>query len=123
MSQTDTFNGVPRWKRRVASGLLVLTALGAVLSFAAAAASIQSTRADAAVAATWQMFGFLVFAGLFVLLAYRPHQYPGVWELVIFHKAATALYLAIFASDAAGATVTVAVDAHSRSPSSSPTCS
>jgi hypothetical protein len=34
------------------------------------------------------MFGFLVFAGLFAVLALRPRQSAGVWELVLFHKLA-----------------------------------
>jgi hypothetical protein len=37
----------------------------------------------------WRKYCFLVFAGLFVLLAVRPRRYTGVWELAIFHKVAT----------------------------------
>ncbi|MBN2041027.1 MAG: hypothetical protein JW864_13365 [Spirochaetes bacterium] len=40
---------------------------------------------------TWRMFGFLVFAGMFALLAWRPRSSAGIWELVFFHKAAVGI--------------------------------
>ncbi|WP_255681405.1 hypothetical protein [Natrinema sp. SYSU A 869] len=62
------------------------------------------------IAETWRLFGLLVFAGIFLLLASRPRLYPGIWELAIFHKASTATYLFTFASDAPDATITAMVD-------------
>lgn len=47
------------------------------------------------------MTGFVVFAGLFALLAHRPHALPGVFELVIAHKAVMTV---IAASSGDGAT-------------------
>lgn len=44
----------------------------------------------------WRTFGYLVFSGMWAMLAYRPRQAPAIWELVIFHKvAATVLALTI----------------------------
>jgi len=34
------------------------------------------------------MYGFIVFTGLYVLLAFWPRHYPGIWELAILDKAA-----------------------------------
>jgi hypothetical protein len=43
------------------------------------------------------MLGFLVFAGMFALLAIRPRSTPGVWELAFGHKAAMAVAAVILA--------------------------
>ena len=32
------------------------------------------------------MYGFVVFTGLYVLLAFWPRHYPGVWELAIHEQ-------------------------------------
>jgi len=50
----------------------------------------------------------LVFAGLFVLLAFRPRRSPGVWELVIFLKTAVAVTAAVFVGGGARDAATVA---------------
>jgi hypothetical protein len=40
---------------------------------------------------TWRTFAYVVFAGLFAILAWRPVQSPGIWELVFAHKTAVVL--------------------------------
>jgi hypothetical protein len=44
------------------------------------------------------MLGFLVFAGIFALLAFQPRTLPGLWELSILHKAGMALLAAVAAT-------------------------
>lgn len=58
----------------------------------------------------WRTYGFLVFAGLFVLLAVRPRHYAGAWELVIFHKGATSVTAALVGGRAAAASTAAVVD-------------
>lgn len=99
---------VPGWRRKTARVILVVAALGAIFAFVIGLSSIRSVSPDVFVTKSWRLFGLLVFAGLFLLLAYRPRQYPGVWELVIFHKAVTAVFVGVFAS--VGATTTVIAD-------------
>lgn len=99
---------LPGWRRKTAKVILVLSALGAIFAFVMALSSIRSVGPDVFATKSWRMFGLLVFAGLFLLLAYRPRQYPGVWELVIFHKAVTAVFVGVFGSG--GATTTVVAD-------------
>ena len=111
MSCSDDFTKqVPTWRRRTASAILVLATLGAFTAFVMAISSVGSVGSALIVDKVWRMFGFLVFAGLFLLLAYRPRQYPGVWELVIFHKAATTLFVGVFATNAVGAATTAVTD-------------
>lgn len=109
-SETTSQERLPPWRRRTATVILVLAALGAIFAFVMAITSINSAGRALVVDKSWRMFGLLVFAGLFVLLAYRPRQYPGVWELVIFHKAATAVFVGVFATNAVGATTTAVTD-------------
>ena len=58
------------------------------------------------------MLGFLVFAGIFALLAFRPRTLPGLWELSIMDKAGMTLLAAVFAvtRDAQGAVTTAVAD-------------
>lgn len=76
-----------RVRDRAAMALMLLAALGALVAFAGSVGTATAAGSETVVEA-WRTYGFLVFAGLFVLLALRPRHYTGVWELVIFHKGA-----------------------------------
>lgn len=83
---------------RVARYLLLLAALGAAGSAASSVGTVWHSDGATTVVETWRGYGFVVFAGLFILLALRPHGYPGLWELVIVNKLAltiTALCYAV----------------------------
>lgn len=56
------------------------------------------------------MYGFAVFAGLYVLLAIHPRRYPGVWELVIFHKTAMSVTAALVGGVATDAATVAVID-------------
>ena len=68
-----------------------LAALGALGAFAASIAAVRGAGPDSVWLETWRMFGFVVFAGLFALVAWRPRRIPGVWELAFGHKLAMAV--------------------------------
>lgn len=89
--------------------LMLLAAFGALLSFIGAIDTVSSAGPDTQVVESWRMWGFLVFAGLFALLALHPRRYPGVWELVILHKTATATIAAALITSGASDALTVAV--------------
>lgn len=82
---------VSLWKDRIAKILLLLCAFGALASFFLNIENVTTADFDTKVVEIWRLFGFLVFTGLFVLLALYPRRYAGIWELVIFHKAAVAI--------------------------------
>ncbi len=88
--------GVRTGRDRAARVLLLLAALGALFSFGDAVGTTMVADPETRVTGSWRMYGYLVFAGLFVLLAFRPRRSPGVWELVIFHKTAVAVTAAVF---------------------------
>jgi hypothetical protein len=91
--------------------LMILVSFGAAGAFAGAISSVQDADSSVAVVESWRMLGFLVFAGLFLLLALRPRMYPGIWELAFFHKAGMAVAgVILMGDDAEGAGSVVVFD-------------
>jgi len=81
---------------RLASVLMWIAAAGAAVSAAIAFGEVARAGGETKMALTWQAYGLVVFAGLFALLARRPHGNRGVWELVIFHKVALTVTAAAY---------------------------
>lgn len=79
------------WRDRVGTGLMLLQAVGAFFSFIGSISSVMAANHTTLVVESWRMFGFIVFTTLFLLLAFWPRRYPGIWELIIMHKAALAI--------------------------------
>lgn len=71
--------------------LTAVAAAAALLSAVAAVADVVGAGADTRIVETWRMVGLAVFAGLFALLAARPHALPSLWELVLASKLALTL--------------------------------
>jgi len=60
---------------------------------------------------TWRMFGFLMFAGVFVLLGLWPRRLPGQWELTIANKVGlTVAEALLIGNHAAGAQFAATAD-------------
>ncbi|WP_112663706.1 hypothetical protein [Microvirga flavescens] len=72
---------------RVAAVIMGLCGVAAIVAFASSIASIGHFEPDRALPEAWRSLGFLVFAGLFLLLAVYPRRVPGLWELAFLHKA------------------------------------
>jgi hypothetical protein len=81
----------PQWLDRLGRGLMGLAALGALFAFVSSMAAVRNAGPETVWLETWRMFGFLVFAGMFALLAWKPRSAVGVWELAFGHKAAMAI--------------------------------
>lgn len=80
-----------RGRDRIATGLMLVCALGAGYAFVTSIARAQAAGPDVQQAETWRVLGYAFFAGLFALLAFWPRRYPGLWELLIVNKAALAV--------------------------------
>ena len=109
MNSTIVPGNFPRWQDRLGRGLMWLAALGALAAFASSLGAVNSATPETIWVETWRLFGFLVFTGMFVLLALFPRNLSGVWELAFFHKAAMAVS-ALFLSGAKGAAVAGTID-------------
>lgn len=100
-------------RRASVTGARALMALVAFGALAAAATSIQAVRdagPETLVVEVWRLAGFVLFSGLFTLLACRPLHYAGVWELVIVNKLVLTIATLTYASDADGAGEVALVD-------------
>jgi hypothetical protein len=100
-------------RRASVTGARLLMGLAAVGALAAAATSIQAVRdagPETLAVEIWRFAGFVLFSGLFALLAYRPLHYAGVWELVIVNKLVLTIAALTYASDADGAGGVALVD-------------
>lgn len=88
------------WRDRITVVLLVIAALGAV-----AGCALTLLSSGMSIPALWQATAYLVFAGLFLLLATAPREYPGVWELCILQNAVMAGAAAVAGAPAGAAWV------------------
>lgn len=79
---------IPRWQDILGRMLMALCCLGAIGAFYTSISAVRMAGDLTVWIETWRMFGFLVFAGMFALLAWRPRCSAGIWELAFFHKAA-----------------------------------
>jgi len=59
---------------------------------------------------TWRTFGYVVFAGLFTLLALRPRNMPALWELTMAHKLGVTLFGLWLGNDVPEVAVAVKMD-------------
>jgi len=79
---------VAPWRDRTATVLMLLAAVGACVAFVSSISTVAAAGPATQVVEIWRLYGFIVFTGLYVLLAFWPRRYPGVWELAILDKAA-----------------------------------
>ena len=87
---------------RLARKLIISLGIASLGAFANAAFEFAAIALDGIGIEACRMFAFPVFAGLFILLGLLPRRMPGLWELVIYHKAAVPIFLAYFVKAAAG---------------------
>lgn len=83
----------------------IATGLATIFALVAAVGSINTalTADDATILVeTWRTIGFFTFAGLFVLLTFKPTVSLGLWLIVILNKVALVV-AAIYLPDAIGA--------------------
>ncbi|WP_437575512.1 hypothetical protein [Sorangium sp. So ce887] len=77
---------------RTGRGLMALNAVLTLGAFAGGVRIIVSAADDRLVVEVWRTFAYVVFAGMWALIAAWPRRLPGVWELVLFHKLAVTVY-------------------------------
>ena len=92
-----------------ATVLTVACAVGVTFAAANAFGETQRASLQTEQVYAWRAMGFLMFDGVFVLLAIAPRRYPGLWELTITNKALLTLWEASMipsgASDAASTAI------------------
>ncbi|MBB4929591.1 hypothetical protein F4561_000411 [Lipingzhangella halophila] len=76
----------PKWRMTTGRALMWCACASAVAAAATGLPGVTASGPGSLMAETWRLYGFLVFAALFALLAYRPLGYRWVWEIVIVNK-------------------------------------
>ena len=109
-ARLDAETNSPRIRDRVAQALLLLAALGAAFAVVSAIEAVSDATAATRMVETWRLLGFGAFAGLFVLLAYRPRVYAGVWEIVILNKLCLTLAAFAYGTEVDGARTALVAD-------------
>lgn len=77
---------LPVMRGRVVRVLMGLPSASALAAAATAIGAVADAEPSALMVETWRMYGFVVFAALFALLAWRPLHYRWLWEIVIVNK-------------------------------------
>lgn len=76
---------------KIARWIMLLCALSAIAAFISGFENVSLAPTNHKIVELWRLLGFIVFAGMFALLAFQPTRYAGIWELAIFHKMAMAI--------------------------------
>ncbi|MFG1653388.1 hypothetical protein ACGFIE_26000 [Micromonospora sp. NPDC049275] len=76
-------------------GLAALAALATVVAFVNGILLTINASDDRLFIEGWRVSSFGIFAALFALLAVRPRQAAGVWEIVLVGKAALVVFGAL----------------------------
>lgn len=107
----STAEGTTSSRDRIATILMLVAAVAALYAAVTGISVAEGSGLDTQQVQWWRELGYLMFAGVFVLLAFWPRRYPGLWELVIVDKAAlTVVEVVLIRNDAADAVATAASD-------------
>ncbi|GAB3979160.1 hypothetical protein GCM10029978_073790 [Actinoallomurus acanthiterrae] len=82
---------------RIGRGLMWFAAFEAVGASVAALSDVLKADGSVLVVETWRMYGLMLCAALFVLLALRPGVHGAVWGVVVANKAALTITCVAYA--------------------------
>jgi hypothetical protein len=99
----------PRGADLVGRALLALCALSTAAAFADGVTRVAAAPAEWALTEFWRTAAYLVFAGMWALLAVWPRSQRGMWELIVLHKVLVTMQ-ALLVLDLPGAARTAWVD-------------
>ena len=88
VEQSTVDSSIPPGRLRLARILLIIATVGAVGAAVTQIQVVFDAGGATKVVETWRLYGFVVFAGLFALLAVKPLGNLAVWLLVIMNKLA-----------------------------------
>lgn len=77
---------------RIGRAIMAVVVILSLIAFADGWRRIWMAGPDRIWIEGWRTFAYLMFAGLFALLAMRPRSSPGIWELTFGHKTAVVLF-------------------------------
>ncbi|WP_428001237.1 hypothetical protein [Acidovorax sp.] len=99
-----------RLKDKIGRVLMTIVVLLTLAAFADGVHRMVLAGPDRIWVETWRTFGYVVFVGLFALLALRPRNMPALWELVMGHKLAVSIYGLWLGSEILDAAIATKID-------------
>lgn len=111
--QTDvatTATAPTRWQDRTGRILMAITAAATLVPFVEGLTRLGDLPEDQILTEYWRTCAYLVFAGMWALLAVAPRKQRGMWELLLLHKIAVTVQAA-FILDVPHAARTLIADA------------
>ena len=98
------------WADRTGRGLMAFDAVATLVAFADGILRMGDVPDDRLLTEAWRTFAYLVFAGLWAILATAPRRQPGLWELVLLHKVVFTAFAFTMVGDVAEAQTTALID-------------
>jgi hypothetical protein len=80
---------------RIGRGLMWVNFVATLVAFADGVNRMVNASDDRLWVEGWRTFAYLVFAGLFALIALRPRGQRGLWELILGHKTALVVFAVV----------------------------
>ncbi|MDG4809507.1 hypothetical protein O7634_22395 [Micromonospora sp. WMMD1120] len=112
ITQTDVATAAtapPRWQDLTGRILMAITAATTLVPFVEGVTRLGDLSDDLILTEYWRTCAYLVFAGMWALLAVAPRKQRGMWELLLLHKIAVTIQAA-FIIDVPHAKLTVIAD-------------
>jgi peptidoglycan/LPS O-acetylase OafA/YrhL len=98
------------WADRTGRGLVAFDAVATLVAFADGVMKMGDMPDDRLLTEAWRTFAYLVFAGLWALLAVAPRRQRGLWELVLLHKIVFTVFAFAMIGDVPEAQTTGLID-------------
>ncbi|MEU8038389.1 hypothetical protein [Streptosporangium sp. NPDC049078] len=77
---------------RIGRTLMAVNAVAALVAFAGGIMITANVSDDRLVTEAWRTLAYIVFAGIWAILAVAPRRQWGLWELLLFQKGAITVY-------------------------------
>jgi hypothetical protein len=90
-----TVDAPPAWADRTGRVLLALCSVATLGALAQGFTLMQDSSDQHLMTEAWRTFAYVVFAGLWALLAIAPRRSPGIWELLFAHKIGITVFAAV----------------------------
>ncbi|MBM7085560.1 hypothetical protein [Micromonospora humidisoli] len=83
-----------RWQDRTGRILMAITAAATLVPFVEGVSRLGGLPDDLILTEYWRTCAYIVFAGMWAMLAVAPRKQRGMWELLLFHKLAVTVQAA-----------------------------
>ena len=89
-----TTTSPPRWADRVGRTLMAVNALATLGALADGVGRVAASPDAHLLTEAWRTLAYIVFAGLWAIIAVAPRRQWGIWELILIQKIAITAFAA-----------------------------